>query len=304
MDESLQARLLRATEQDQGSKLLGCLSLPSTLENLRQRCVDFATNNALVFDEQALINGLARLVAGGTSDPLTDKALGEIHIEDLYLATVCSQGDSHALRRFAGTFGGDLDRAIAKSPALRLSADEFRQLVADRLFVAPSGRPPRISQYLGKGPLKAWLRVMTSRFVIDLSRRQDKSTVPTDGLAEKIGAAQDTELDYFRHAYGSALDTAFAQAVTKLSIRERNLLRQRYLHETPGDTLAKMYGVHRSTIFLWLDNARHALREHLRGLLAQSLPGDQLDSVVGLLGSQLQLSVRRILDSQLESDPG
>ncbi|MEM6991497.1 MAG: hypothetical protein AAF721_13395 [Myxococcota bacterium] len=246
-------------------------------------------------DNALLAAVLARAIEAG-EDP------AGLEHGDLYLAAWCATGDSAALRRFDGLYGAELDRAIGRSPTLGLSADEFRQLVYDRLFVRDGERAPRISQYVGKGSLKAWVRVMTSRFIIDLSRRRDRSTAPDDGLAEKIGAGDDTELDYLRHTYGPALDAAFEAAVAQLTVRQRNLLRQRYLHQVPADTLAKIYGVHRSTLFLWLDKARASLLDHVRVVLAQRVPGDQLESVVGVLGSRLQLSVRRMLDSRLESD--
>lgn len=226
----------------------------------------------------------------------------DLRLCDAVLATACAHGDSAALRVFTAHYGGQLDRAIAKSPTLGLSAAEFRQLVFDRLFVVPPGEPPRITKYVGRGSLKGWLRVMASRFIIDRSRRRELPADSDDALAEKIGAAQDTELDYFRHAYGPALDTAFARAVASLSVRERNLLRQRYLHEISADALAKMYGVHRSTLFSWLDKARASLLVEVRRGLAERLPGDKLESVVGMLGSKLQLSVRRMLDSRLEDE--
>jgi hypothetical protein len=63
-----------------------------------------------------------------------------------------------------------------------------------------------------------------------------------------------------------------------------------------------MYGVHRSTLFEWLAGARDALLRELRSALARRLPGDDLDSVVAMLGSKLELSVRRMLDSRLEEE--
>jgi len=291
----LHARLLHALPDDQRDKLSAVADLEPTVERLLRRCVTAEEAEQRIVDEAVFVQALVRAVAG-------DVALADCQVEDLYLAAQCGEGDDAALRGFAASYGPELDRAIAKSPTLGLSPEEFRQLVFDRLFVREGQAPARITKYLGKGSLKAWVRVMTSRFVIDLSRRRDRATSSDDGLADKIGAAEDTELDYLRHAYGPTLDSAFEQAVASLSIRERNLLRQRYLHEVPADTMATMYGVHRSTVFLWLDKARAALLGHVRSLLAQRMPGDQLESVVGMLGSKLQLSVRRMLDSRLERE--
>lgn len=260
-----------------------------------ERCRAAAAERGLPLNDAVLAEALVRVVQA-------QGALAEVEASDLYLAASCARGDTAALRCFEREYGGELDRAIAKSPTLRLSADEFRQLVFDRLFVHEGDATARIAKYLGKGTLKAWVRVMTSRFIIDLSRRKKNATTSDDNLAEKIGAAENTELDYLRHSYGPALDEAFERAVASLSVRQRNLLRQRYLHEVAAETLATMYSVHRSTVFLWLDQARAALLEHVRAGLAQRVPGDQLESVVGVLGSKLQLSVRRMLDSRLETE--
>lgn len=291
MSRSLRQRLRGALPQAQYEAL-------ANVDDLDDRLREFAASAAarnLVVDDEVLAEALAGALREGV-------ALDELQAADLYLAAACGHGDTAALRCFEAEYGGEFDRAIAKSPTLGLAPAEFRQLVLDRLFVAEGDAAPRIRKYLGRGSLKAWLRVMTSRFIIDLSRRRDRRTASDDGLAEKIGAVEDTELDYLRHAYGPALDSAFAQAVAALSVRERNLLRQRYLHEVSPDTLAKMYGVHRSTVFAWLDKARVSLLGQVRQGLAAQLPGDKLESVVGMLGSKLQLSVRRMLNSKLEPE--
>ncbi len=111
-----------------------------------------------------------------------------------------------------------------------------------------------------------------------------------------------TEVAVLRHAYGPALEQAFSRGLAALDVRQRNLLRQRYLHDVSGDALAKQYGIHRATMFGWLDKARVALLFEVRQALAAAVPGDQLESVVGMLGSELHVSVRRLLDSQLEPE--
>ncbi len=246
-------------------------------------------------DRALLASGVVRAVGCGV-------ALPSLPAADIYLALACARGDDDAIRCFDAQLGPQLDRAIAKSPTLGLSAPEFRQLVYDRLFVAARGASLRIDKYAGQGSLKAWLRVIASRLVIDLSRRKDRSTASEPELVDRMGSGDDTELEVLRRAYGPALETAFAQALAGLSVRQRNLLRQRYLLEVNGDRLAKMYAVHRSTLFAWLDRARTDLLAGVRLALAQRVGADQLESVVGVLGSRLDLSIRRLLDSRLEAE--
>lgn len=237
-------------------------------------------------------------------DPREDAPFASLAVGDLYLAFACGRGDAGALRRFDVAYGPELDRAIARSPKLGATASEFRQLVAVRLFVAREpGEPPKIASYVGRGSLKAWLRVTAARLIIDLSRKPVRADGSADdALIERMDDGRDTELDYLRRTYGPQLQAAFEHAVAALTVRQRNLLRQRYLHEVSAGALAKLYGVHRSTLFVWLEQARAALLQHAREQLAQAVPGHALESVVGVLGSRLQVSVRRVLDSRLESE--
>ena len=143
----------------------------------------------------------------------------------------------------------------------------------------------------------------TSRLVIDLSRARKRPEATGDeSLVERMSDGQDTEMAVLRHSYGPALEQAFTTALAALDVRQRNLLRQRYLHDVSADALAKMYGIHRATMFGWIDKARKSLLLEVRNALAASVPGDKLESVVGMLGSELHLSVRRLLNSQLEPE--
>lgn len=291
MSGPLRERFVALVHGERGAQLA---SIPDLEARLQAWLHEAGAAHGLVVDEARWLGALAAAI---------EVPLADIDAGDLWLATACAHGDAPALRRFESVYGREIDRAIAKSHGLGLSPAEFRQLVLDRLFVHEEGRPPRICSYRGRGTLKAWVRVMTSRLVVDLARRRDDTTTSDDALAEKIRAVDDPEIDYLRHAYGSSLDAAFEHAIAALTVRQRNLLRQRYLHGVSPDALAKMYGVHRSTLFDWLEKARIALLRLVREGLATRVPGDALESVVHLLGSKLDLSVRRMLDSRIEPEP-
>lgn len=222
--------------------------------------------------------------------------------EDFELAQGCARGDAEALARFEREFGPDLDRAVNKSPTLGVSEDEFRQLVRERLFVGTPERAPRIASYSGSGPLRSWVRVTATRLVVDLARKRPAEVARSDEeLARRLPPAQDAELTHLRRAYGQMVPDAFDAALRGLTPRQRNLLRQRFLHELTVERMAAMYDVHRSTMFEWLGRARSDLVAGVRGALGERVPGHALESVVALLGSELDVSVRRMLDSKLES---
>lgn len=230
--------------------------------------------------------------------------LAALQVADVALADACARGEPLALRAFDARFGADLDVAIAKSPGLGVGKDEFRQLFREHVLVAEPGRAPRVAGYAGRGPLRAWVRVAATRLVIDLSRRPAQPDLrPEDELDALLPAAGNAEADYLRHAYGAHLAAAFADALAALTPRQRNLLRQKHVHELTGERLAAMYGVHRATVFGWIEGARKALLEHLGAALRARTAGHGLDSVIGAVGSRLELSVRRLLDSRLEDEP-
>jgi RNA polymerase sigma-70 factor (ECF subfamily) len=228
-------------------------------------------------------------------------ALAQLAVADLYLAAACARGDSRALRWFERSCGPELDRVIARSPGLGLSAAEFGQLVIVRLVLAEPERQAKILSYRGQGSLRAWVRVTAARLVIDLSRRRAEPA-GSDALLDQLSGGEDLELEHLRGRFGPELQASFAAALAQLSVRQRNLLRQRHIHDISADALARLYAVHRSTVFVWLEQARVALLGHIRTALLARVPGHELDSVVGVLGSRLDVSVRRLLDSRLEPE--
>lgn len=112
---------------------------------------------------------------------------------------------------------------------------------------------------------------------------------------------------HLRHAYGVALPEAFRAGLAALTVRQRNLLRQRYLHDLGADKLAILYDVHRATMFASIEEARVALFDRVRAALLAKVSDESggaasMQNLVVALGSQLDVSVRRLLESQLEPE--
>lgn len=260
-----------------------------------------ALSDVGVIGSETLISAVAeRLTPEDAADPAG--ALASFEIADLALALACAKGLPRALEELDRRFGGEMDRAIAKSKTLGVSRDEFRQIIREKLFVAAPGGAPRIASYGGRAPLVSWLRVVCARAVIDLSRRSDDALPPSDqGILDRLPSRDDPELAALRARHAQALPAAFAEGLAALAPRQRNLLRQRYLHNLSAAALAQSYGVHRATLFEWLEAARGDLLKHTEKRLKGA--GQQnLDSLLGLLGSELDLSIRRLLNSTVEDE--
>jgi RNA polymerase sigma-70 factor (ECF subfamily) len=235
-------------------------------------------------------------------------ALDKLRAADLYLAFGCSAGVAVALEAFESEFGRDIDLAIARSGNVNLGKDEFRQLVRNKLFVAAAGRRPKIADYAGRGDLRSWVRVTALRMIVDLVRQHaGDREVPLE--AEALGAipapGDDPELDYIQRVYKSEFRDALTAGFNRLTPRERNLLRHQVLHGLNIDQVGALYRVHRTTAFRWIEKARRSLLQQTREALKQQLhvgSGEFL-SIMRVVQGDLDVSVRRILVSEIEAEP-
>jgi RNA polymerase sigma-70 factor (ECF subfamily) len=285
-------RFLSALEPSRRSDFLSVSDLEARLRALIEDAR--AAHPAVPLDEAAFVDALADRV---------EDDLGAMHASDLHLALACARGVPAALAAFDRIHGGELDVAIAKSPGLGVSTQEFRQLVRTRLFVGERDRPVRIVQYSARGPLKAWVRVTAARIIVDLSRAPGEREMPADdAMLDRLASPDDPEVLLLRTGYAAHVQAAFRDGLAQLSTRQRNLLRQRYLHGLSADKLAPAYAVHRTTAFGWLEDARRALIGHVRSALRARIPDSELESVVGVLGSRLEISVRGALGGALEDE--
>jgi RNA polymerase sigma-70 factor (ECF subfamily) len=90
---------------------------------------------------------------------------------------------------------------------------------------------------------------------------------------------------------------AIRAALEALEDRPRSLLRWSLVKGWSIDRIAELYEVHRATAARWLSAARDALGEQIRKEVAArlSIPLDEVDSIVRLVQSQIDVSLLRIL---------
>jgi RNA polymerase sigma-70 factor, ECF subfamily len=222
--------------------------------------------------------------------------LDALHLDDLYLACACANGDSTALAALERSYGADLRSAIATVDRSGAHRDDIMQMVRARLFVASDDQPPRIADYTGRGKLFSWLRVVVVREALALVRKP-KREIAMDDVPED--AVDDLELGVFKGLYQTQFKTAFATAVGELSARERNLLRLHLIDKLSIDEIGAAHRTHRTTAARWLREIRAKLAARTRDLLATALalPDRELDSVMRLVRSRLELSVSRLLEA-------
>jgi RNA polymerase sigma-70 factor, ECF subfamily len=106
-----------------------------------------------------------------------------------------------------------------------------------------------------------------------------------------------------KEQYRTAFAAAFADAARDLERRDRNLLRLHFLGGITLEQLASMYGVHRATVVRWLAGARKAVFDGTRKRMREKLGDAELDEVLAMIQSRLDVSVRQLLASMERSAP-
>lgn len=256
-------------------------------------------------EPEALVAHVAR-VAGTKTEPAS---LGTLRAGDLYLACACATGRDRALAQFDAEYGRDLDLAIARSGNVNLGKDEFRQLLRDKLFVARGTRPPKIADYAGRGDLRSWVRVTALRMIVDIVRQKNAGkeiSMETEMLGAMPAPNEDPELDYIQRVYKNEFKDALQSAFGSLTPRERNLLRHQVIHGLNIDQVGAIYRVHRTTAFRWIEKARKSLLRETRSALMNRLRvgSGEFYSIMRVVQGDLDVSVRRLLVSEIEAEPG
>ena len=233
-------------------------------------------------------------------DPI--EALKALHTADLFLAAACLAGDPAALRHF------DEHLLSRDSPALRrmrIPADvieEARQVLRHRLFVGLGAEgKPKIAEYSGTGPLRAWLRAAIVNEALQVHRGPRGRVAADDSMLASVASpANDLELDYLKRRYGADACAALRDGFARLTDRDRNILRQYFALGLGVDEIASCYRVHRATAARWVAKAREALKLQTRELLAERLRVEREDvsSILRLLQSQIQEALTTLLASE------
>lgn len=228
------------------------------------------------------------------------QALERLHHEDLYLACGCALGLTAALRAFDQRCLAPLV-AEAHRMGLSSSADEVAQLLRATFFAGRAGHAPAIDQYSAAGALAQWVRVSGMRELLKARKRSRREQSLGDAeLPDALGAPEDPELAHMKEGYRREFGFAFREAVGRLEARERTLLRQHFLDGLTVEELGLLHRVHKSTVSRWLTRIRAEVLEKTRESLRTRLDvrGDELDSIMRLVRSRLDVSFRALFESR------
>jgi RNA polymerase sigma-70 factor (ECF subfamily) len=243
---------------------------------------------SLALDRAAFERHVADLAAKG------DPPLAE-HAADLFLACACATGVRGAVEAFEAAFRATILRAVQKVDASPEFVEEAGQDLRIRLFVRS---PPKVAAYGGRAKMSTWLTTVTMRSALNF--RAAVGDRAADALDSRpVAAPIDVEREYVRERYRRDFQAAVAAATTRLTTRERSLLRLHLGERMSIDRLAVVYGVGRSTTARWVAAARGKLLDEARAELEArfGVSPSELVEVGADLRSALEVSLVRLLHS-------
>lgn len=249
-------------------------------------------------DHAALRAFLSRRLQG--PDPMAE--VQGLCAADLYLACACVAGVPGAAERFDEGYRPVIRAAVARLDGGRGILDEVLQRVRDIALVGAGRGRPALAGYGGRGDLRGWVRVVAVREAYKLLRAdRGRVGVEDDEMFDVLASpGEDPELAILKQRYRNEFRTAFRGAVAALPRRERTALRLHVLDGLSIDEIAPMYSVHRATAARWLARARERLLVETRRELRRALGIDdeQVDSVIRLIQSRLDVTLDTVLQSQ------
>ena len=236
-------------------------------------------------------DAFAAVVARSLADEHQSAGI-ELAVEALYLAQACSAGAPGALEVFEVQCAPTITHALRAMSLRDDVIEDIAQEVRKKLFV-----DGKIASYSGRAKLTSWVRTIATRAAVDRLRKPQSELASDDVLAAMPDAAPGPELDHFRARYHAEFKDAFEAALASLEVRERNVLRHHFIDRLAFDDIGSLYGVHKTTAFRWLEDARDKLSKRTKNHFQErvKLPPGEMESVLRLLQSNIDLSLSRVL---------
>ena len=226
-----------------------------------------------------------------------------LRVDELALARACAAGHNAAWEIFLTRYREKLYQS-----ALRIAReDSAARELADSLYADLYGtstregeRISKLASYTGRGSLEGWLRTVLAQEYVNRYRRT-KRLVSLDEESEEGIQFRAPEPDPVPAA-DPRLAQATDEALAALSAEDRTVLSAYYLDDRTLADIARMLGVHESTISRKLDKLAKALRKQILAALGRrGMSRRQAEEALEADVRDLQLDIRRSLAQ--ESSP-
>ena len=236
-----------------------------------------------------------------------------LRLEELALARACAAGNERAWQDFISRY-----RQKLHSMALHITRDGAHAAeLADSLFADLYGvnardgvRNSKLAFYTGRGSLEGWLRTVMAQEFINRYRKQKRTVSLEEQTEEGVQFAAPESDPVAGSDRGSEqqrlLESATDEALRELSAEDRFTLASYYLDGRTLAQIARMLGIHESSVSRRLDRLSVTLRKRiLAGLRSQGMSHAQASEALEVDVRDLQLNLRSRLmqDSEIKAFP-
>jgi RNA polymerase sigma-70 factor (ECF subfamily) len=239
----------------------------------------------------------AKYAADAASETEVRSLLLSLRIDELALARACAAGNNSAWEIFLTRYREKLYHS-----ALRIAReDSAARELADTLYADLYGintrdgqRVSKLASYTGRGSLEGWLRTVLAQEYVNRYRRT-KRLVSLDEESEEGVQFRAPDPDPASPAE-PRLAQATDDALALLAGEDRMVLSAYYLDGRTLAEIARMLGVHESTISRKLDKLARILRKQiLAGMTRRGMSRRQAEEALEVDVRDLHLDIRRSL---------
>jgi RNA polymerase sigma-70 factor, ECF subfamily len=221
-----------------------------------------------------------------------------LRVEELALARACAAGDERAWQDFVNRY-----RSKMHSMALRITRDAAHAAdLADSLFADLYGinardgvRNSKLIFYTGRGSLEGWLRTVMAQEFINRYRKQRRMVSLEEQTEDGVqfAAPEADPANTSKDADGQHLEATTDEALAELSSEDRFTLAAYFLDGRTLAEIARILGLHESSVSRRLDRLATGLRKRiLAGLRARGMSHAQASEALETDVRDLQLNLR------------
>jgi RNA polymerase sigma-70 factor, ECF subfamily len=246
---------------------------------------------------QVLGDVVTKYLTAGCSESEARAFLLTLRVEELALARACAAGSNPAWEIFLTLY-----REKLYLSALRIAReDSAARDLADSLYAELYGtntrqgeRVSKLASFTGRGSLEGWLRTVLAQEFVNRYRRT-RRLVSLEEESEEGGQLAAPEPEPMRPA-DRRLESATDAALAGLESEDRMVLAAYYLDGRTLAEIARMLGVHESTISRKVDKLGKSLRKKiLASLTQQGMSRRQAEEALDVDVRDLQVDIRRSL---------
>ncbi|HKV80478.1 MAG TPA: sigma-70 family RNA polymerase sigma factor [Candidatus Sulfotelmatobacter sp.] len=235
---------------------------------------------------------------GASSEDEARSFFLNLRVDELALARACAAGENSAWEVFLTRY-----REKLYLSALRIAReDSAARELADTLYADLYGtttregqRVSKLASYTGRGSLEGWLRTVLAQEYVNRYRRT-KRLVSLDEESEEGVQFRAPDPQPVTPS-DSRLARATDEVLAALPVEDRMVLSAYYLDDRTLAEIARMLGVHESTISRKLDKLAKSLRKQIVAALTKGggMSRRQAEEALEVDVRDLQVDIRRSL---------